>query len=207
MENLEIWDKEYVWHPFTQMQQYRNEETPIIERGEGSYLFDTKGRKYLDGISSLWVTTHGHCCREINEAIQAQLNKISHSTLLGLANVPSILLAKKLVEITPQGLTKVFYSDSGATAVEIALKIAFQYWCQARGGEIRKNRNLSIWIILTMATPLVLSVWEVLIFFIAYINHFFLMVIKFLHPIVTAVPWVRRRALAVWPAWSHWKNF
>lgn len=141
MENLEIWDKEYVWHPFTQMQQYRNEETPIIERGEGSYLFDTKGRKYLDGISSLWVTTHGHCCREINEAIQAQLNKISHSTLLGLANVPSILLAKKLVEITPQGLTKVFYSDSGATAVEIALKIAFQYWCQARGEENKEKQK------------------------------------------------------------------
>jgi len=134
LENLELWDKEYVWHPFTQMQQYRNEEIPVIERGEGSYLYDTKGRKYLDGVSSLWVTVHGHCRKEINEAIIKQLNKISHSTLLGLANVPSVLLAKKLVEITPPGLNKVFYSDAGATAVEIALKIAFQYWKQANGG-------------------------------------------------------------------------
>lgn len=141
MENLEIWDKEYLWHPFTQMQQYRSEDIPIIEWGEGSYLYDTKGRKYLDGVSSLWVTVHGHCRKEINEAIASQLNKISHSTLLGLANVPSILLAKKLVEITPPGLNKVFYSDAGATAVEIALKISFQYWQQARGGKDKQKQK------------------------------------------------------------------
>lgn len=141
MENLEVWDKEYVWHPFTQMQQYRAEETPVIERGEGSFLFDTKGLKYLDGVSSLWVTVHGHCRKEINTAIMEQLNRISHSTLLGLANVPSILLAKKLLEITPPGLNKVFYSDAGATAVEIALKIAFQYWQQVNGGKNREKQK------------------------------------------------------------------
>ena len=141
MENLQIWDKEYVWHPFTQMKQYRLEESPIIEKGEGSYLFDTNGRIYLDGVSSLWVTVHGHCRREINEAIYEQLNKVSHSTLLGLANIPSILLAKKLVEITPLGLNKVFYSDAGSTSVEIALKMAFQYWHQVAGGKYKEKQK------------------------------------------------------------------
>lgn len=141
LKNLEVWDKEYIWHPFTQMRQYREEDIPVIEKGEGSYLYDTKGRKYLDGVSSLWVTVHGHCKKEINAAIMEQLNKISHSTLLGLANVPSILLAKKLAEITPPGLNKVFYSDAGATAVEIALKIAFQYWQQVNGGKQREKQK------------------------------------------------------------------
>ncbi|HHW43636.1 MAG TPA: adenosylmethionine--8-amino-7-oxononanoate transaminase [Desulfotomaculum sp.] len=131
---LEQWDRQYVWHPFTQMQQYVQEKPLIIARGEGSYLIDVEGNRYLDGVSSLWVTVHGHCHPALNRAIKEQLDLIAHSTLLGLANVPSILLAKKLVEITPSGLNKVFYSDAGATAVEIALKMAFQYWQQKEGG-------------------------------------------------------------------------
>ena len=103
-----------------------------IERGDGVYLYDTKGNKYIDGVSSLWVTVHGHRKKELNQAIKKQLDKISHSTLLGLGNVPSIELAEKLVRIAPKGLSKVFYSDSGSTAVEIALKIAFQYWQNAK---------------------------------------------------------------------------
>lgn len=126
--DLERWDKEYVWHPFTQMKAYRREKPLIIERGEGSYLYDIEGNKYLDGYSSLWVNVHGHNHAELNAALREQAGKIAHSTLLGAANVPSILLAKKLVEITPQSLTKVFYSDSGSTSVEIALKMAYQYW-------------------------------------------------------------------------------
>ncbi|WP_066635121.1 adenosylmethionine--8-amino-7-oxononanoate transaminase [Desulfolucanica intricata] len=136
---LEMWDKEYVWHPFTQMQEYRKEKPLIIERGEGSYLYDVEGNKYLDGISSLWVTVHGHAKKELNEAIKAQVDLVSHSTLLGLANPPSIQLAKKLVELTPPGLNKVFYSDSGATAVEIALKIAYQYWQQKYSKKYKKK--------------------------------------------------------------------
>lgn len=123
-------DKLYLWHPFTQMKDYLREEPLVIEEGRGSYLKDTEGRWYLDGISSLWVNLHGHRRREIDEAIYGQLGKVAHSTLLGLANIPSVRLAKKLVEITPQGLNKVFYSDNGSTAVEIALKISFQYWQQ-----------------------------------------------------------------------------
>ncbi|MCS6927067.1 MAG: adenosylmethionine--8-amino-7-oxononanoate transaminase, partial [Candidatus Binatia bacterium] len=122
------WDHTYLWHPFTQMQDWLAEEPLIIERGEGNYLIDVHGNAYLDGVSSLWCNVHGHNHPQLNAAITAQLGKIAHSTLLGLANVPSILLAKKLVEIAPPGLTRVFYSDAGATAVEIALKLAFQYW-------------------------------------------------------------------------------
>ncbi|MBM7646290.1 adenosylmethionine-8-amino-7-oxononanoate aminotransferase [Scopulibacillus daqui] len=128
VQDLKQFDKAYVWHPFTQMKNYIAEEPLIIERGEGSYLYDIDGNQYLDGYASLWVNVHGHNDPELNAAIEQQIKKISHSTLLGSANVPSILLAKKLAEITPGHLTKVFYSDTGAAAVEIALKIAYQYW-------------------------------------------------------------------------------
>ncbi|MFZ5596947.1 MAG: adenosylmethionine--8-amino-7-oxononanoate transaminase [Bacillota bacterium] len=144
-ELLETWDKKYVWHPFTQMKLYNTEKPLIVERGQGSFLYDTEGNRYLDGISSLWVTVHGHCKEEINRAIREQLDKVAHSTLLGLANVPSILLAKKLVEITPPGLNKVFYSDSGATSVEIALKMAYQYWQQKEAGKhAQKKKFISL---------------------------------------------------------------
>jgi adenosylmethionine-8-amino-7-oxononanoate aminotransferase len=124
------------------MRQWMAEDPVIIVRGEGNYLIDVDGRRYLDGVSSLWCNVHGHGRPEINGAIAEQLEKIAHSTLLGLANVPSILLAKKLVEIAPPGLNRVFYSDSGATAVEIALKMAFQYW--RLRGEPRKTKFASL---------------------------------------------------------------
>ncbi len=133
-EDLFAWDKDYIWHPFTQMRDWLNEENLIIDRGEGNYLIDTRGKRYLDGVASLWVNVHGHCRQEINQAITEQMGKIAHSTLLGLGNTPSIKLAKQLVAITPPGLAKVFYSDSGSTAVEIALKMAFQYWQQKSSG-------------------------------------------------------------------------
>jgi len=123
-------DKALVWHPFTQMREWDAGDPLIIERGQGSYIIDTDGNRYLDGVSSLWVNVHGHRKKEIDRAIKAQLGRIAHSTLLGLGNVPSIELAEKLVGIAPRGLTKVFFSDNGSTAVEIALKMAFQYWEQ-----------------------------------------------------------------------------
>lgn len=117
----------------------------IIERGEGSYLIDVQGKRYLDGISSLWVNVHGHVHPVLTQAIKEQADKIAHSTLLGLANVPSIQLAKKLVELTPPGLNKVFYSDAGATSVEIALKMAFQYWQQQLDPQLlRKKKFVSL---------------------------------------------------------------
>jgi adenosylmethionine-8-amino-7-oxononanoate aminotransferase len=121
-------DKRFVWHPFTQMAEWNDGEPLVIERAEGNYLIDSEGRRYLDGVASIWTNVHGHCRPELNEAIIAQLERVAHSTLLGLANAPSVLLAERLVRLAPGRLGKVFYSDSGSTAVEIALKQAFQYW-------------------------------------------------------------------------------
>jgi len=121
-------DKDFLWHPFTQMQDWLKDEPLIIEEAKGCYLRDSQGKWYLDGVSSLWVNVHGHRKKEIDAAIKRQLNKVAHSTLLGLGNVPSIELAKELIAIAPPGLAKVFYSDSGSSAVEIALKMAYQYW-------------------------------------------------------------------------------
>ena len=137
-ETLAQWDKQYVWHPFTQMKDWLETEPLIIERGEGCYLVDTTGKKYIDGVSSLWVLVHGHGRRELIDALHQQAEKLCHSTLLGLGNVPSIELAKKLIEIAPGGLSKVFYSDNGSTSVEIALKMAYQYW-QQKGEKKRKT--------------------------------------------------------------------
>lgn len=137
-KTLEDADRNIIWHPFTQMKEYTQSTPLIIERGEGSYLIDIYGKRYIDGVSSLWVTTHGHRKKEIDEAIIEQIGKISHSTLLGISNVPAIKLAMKLREIVPKGLSKIFYSDNGSTAVEIALKMSFQYWKQTTGRERRK---------------------------------------------------------------------
>jgi adenosylmethionine-8-amino-7-oxononanoate aminotransferase len=131
-EKLAAWDHQYAWHPFTQMSDWLAEQPLIIERGEGNYLIDTEGRRYLDGVSSLWCNVHGHHKAELDQALVEQSKRIAHTTMLGLANVPATVLAKRLVEIAPAGLTRVFYSDSGATAVEVALKMALQYW-QLRG--------------------------------------------------------------------------
>lgn len=131
---LRQWDHDHVWHPFTPMSAWREEVAPIIESATGFHLIDVEGRRYLDGISSLWCNVHGHCVPEIDTAIRRQLDRVGHTTLLGLSSSTSIELAARLVEVAPPGLTKVFYSDSGATAVEAALKIAYQYHRQKAGG-------------------------------------------------------------------------
>src|SRR5436190_9257008 len=128
-------DHRYIWHPFTQQQGWVEEEPVIIERAEGTTLTDTDGQQYIDGVSSLWCNVHGHRHPKIDAAIADQVGKVAHSTMLGLSHRPGIELAKRLVEIAPPGLSRVFYSDSGSTATEIALKIAFQYWAQ--NGEAR----------------------------------------------------------------------
>ncbi|MBP1962373.1 adenosylmethionine--8-amino-7-oxononanoate transaminase [Paenibacillus aceris] len=127
-EHLAALNKSHVWHPFTQMKDYNNEDPLIIERGEGVKLYDVQGRAYFDGFSSVWLNVHGHNVPELNQALTNQLELVAHSTLLGMANIPAIELAERLVQIAPDGLNKVFYSDSGATGVEIAIKMAFQYW-------------------------------------------------------------------------------
>jgi adenosylmethionine-8-amino-7-oxononanoate aminotransferase len=166
--HLEELDKEYIWHPFTQMKDWQGEKPLIISEGRDCFLKDVNGNWYLDGVSSLWVNIHGHRKKEIDDGIRVQLDRIAHSTMLGLSNVPAIQLAERLVEIMPRGdspdsttpsrirrdsvrkparpaggsgtvpdsplapcplpPSKVFYSDNGSTAVEVALKMAFQYW-------------------------------------------------------------------------------
>ncbi len=125
MTDLRAADLRHVWHPFTQMAAYAGEKAPIIESGEGVFLVDTEGRRYYDGVSSLWCNVHGHRHPRIDAAVRDQLGRIAHSTLLGLGSGPSILLAERLAGLT--GLPRVFYADSGAGAVEIAMKVAFQF--------------------------------------------------------------------------------
>jgi adenosylmethionine-8-amino-7-oxononanoate aminotransferase len=113
------------------MRDWLDEDPVVIERAEGVELIDVEGNRYIDGVSSLWTNVHGHGVHELDEALRGQLGKVAHSTLLGLSNVPSIELARELAAVAPGGLGRVFYSDSGSTAVEVALKMAFQYWQQA----------------------------------------------------------------------------
>ena len=141
--DYEALDKRYLWHPFTQMQDWMNSPQLVIERGQGVYLFDTDGNRYLDGVSSLWANIHGHRHPALVRAIQQQLSKLDHSTFLGLTNVPAVELAKKLVAIAPPNLTRVFYSDNGSTAVEIALKMSFQFWRQKGKRFARKKTFIS----------------------------------------------------------------
>jgi adenosylmethionine-8-amino-7-oxononanoate aminotransferase len=141
-DTLVQWDRDHLWHPFTQMKGFREEELLIITRGGGSFLYDLEGNRYLDGVSSLWANLHGHRRPELDQAVAAQLEQVAHSTLLGLAHPPAIMLARRLAQIVPAGLNKVFFSDNGSTAVEAALKIAYQYW-QNRG-EKDKRRFLKL---------------------------------------------------------------
>jgi adenosylmethionine---8-amino-7-oxononanoate aminotransferase len=139
MEKAALLDHDHVWHPFTQQRDWVAEEPLMIEAAEGTELIDSQGRRYLDGVSSLWCNVHGHRHPEIDAAVREQLDRVAHSTMLGLSHPGAADLARRLVEIAPTGLNRVFYSDSGSTAVEVALKMAFQYW-QHRGGQhVRKT--------------------------------------------------------------------
>ncbi|HET9103362.1 MAG TPA: adenosylmethionine--8-amino-7-oxononanoate transaminase [Solirubrobacteraceae bacterium] len=136
-------DRRHVWHPFTQQQGWCEEETPlIIARAEGFDLYDTDGNAYLDGVSSLWCNVHGHHHPVIDAAIHAQLDRVAHSTMLGLTHEPAIVLAERLAAIAPGDLQRVFYSESGSTAVEIALKMAFQWWAQH--GQTQRTRFICL---------------------------------------------------------------
>jgi adenosylmethionine-8-amino-7-oxononanoate aminotransferase len=131
-------DRDHIWHPFTQQQSWCEEEPLLIERGEGSYLVASDGRRYIDGVSSLWCNVHGHRHPGIDAAVSDQLAKVAHSTMLGLSHPAGAELAARLVDLAPAGLSRVFYSESGSTATEIALKMAFQYQ-QQRGGQHRRR--------------------------------------------------------------------
>ena len=127
-EHLRHLDHRHLWHPFTHMKLWLADDPLVIVAAEGMHLIDSDGNRYLDGVSSLWCNVHGHRVKEIDDAIRAQLDKVAHSTVLGLASEPAILLADRLMRLVPKNLTKIFYSDAGATATEIAFKMAVQYW-------------------------------------------------------------------------------
>jgi len=152
MNHLAQLDHAHIWHPFTQMRDWLKREPIVIVEGDGAVLRDVHGKEYLDANSSIWTNLHGHNHPGINAAIHRQLKKIAHSSALGLANEPASLLAEKLVEVsvpklagraasqTGRGssvashyLNKVFFSDDGSTAMEVALKLAYEFTRRARG--------------------------------------------------------------------------
>lgn len=140
-ELLEAWDREHVWHAFTQMLEY---EPLLIERGAGVYLVDTAGTRYIDGSASMWCNVHGHCHPRLDAALTRQLGLVAHTTNLGLSNPTTVELARRLVEIAPAGLEKVFFSGDGSSATEAALKIAFQYHLQAGAGQQPRTRYVAL---------------------------------------------------------------
>jgi adenosylmethionine-8-amino-7-oxononanoate aminotransferase len=143
-DTLRAWDRDHLWHPFTDQAEWASSEPLVIDRAEGVHLIDRDGRRYIDGVSSLWCNVHGHRHPALDAAIRDQLDRVAHSTLLGLTHEPAIRLARRLAELAPPGLTRVFFSDSGATAVEVALKMAFQYWRQKESPEPRRNLVLAL---------------------------------------------------------------
>jgi adenosylmethionine-8-amino-7-oxononanoate aminotransferase len=134
-------DHRWVWHPFTPMSVWMADDAPVIERAEGFELVDTEGKRYIDGVSSLWVNVHGHSHPRIVEAIVEQARRLQHSTFLGLTHPPAILLAERLVALAPGRLSRVFFSENGAAAVEVALKMAFSYW---RNRGERRDRFVAV---------------------------------------------------------------
>jgi adenosylmethionine-8-amino-7-oxononanoate aminotransferase len=136
-DELAALDRELLWHPFTQQRGWESDEPPVVvDRAQGTTLWDTEGNAYIDGVSSLWCNVHGHRHPAIDAALRCQLDRVAHSTMLGLTHQPAIELARRLLAVAPPGLSRVFYSDSGSTAVEVALKMAFQWW-QLRGTHAR----------------------------------------------------------------------
>ncbi|MGQ0644920.1 MAG: aminotransferase family protein [Elusimicrobiota bacterium] len=133
------WDKKHVWHPFTQQAEWEKADPLVVRSARGMRFTDARGRSYLDGVSSLWVTAHGHRHPALDRAVAAQLKKMAHTTFLGLTHEPAVRLARELVRLAPPGLSRVFYSDNGSTAVEVALKMAYQYWAQKDGGSRRRE--------------------------------------------------------------------
>lgn len=137
-KQLAALDHAHLWHPFTPQARWTEERPLIIERAQGCMLYDTDGKGYIDGVSSLWTNVHGHRHPQLDAAIRAQLDNVAHSTMLGLSHVPAIELAQRLVGIVPWGLNRVFFSDNGSTSTEVALKMAFQ--CQQQRGHSGRTR-------------------------------------------------------------------
>lgn len=138
MNEFQIKDLKYIWHPCSQMKDYEELPPIVIDRGKGCYLYDVEGNSYLDCISSWWTNIFGHSNDRINRAVKKQLEEIEHVIFAHFSNKPAVELAERLTSIAPKGLKKVFFSDNGSSAVEIALKMSFQYHQQT--GKTKKVR-------------------------------------------------------------------
>ena len=142
MPSLTQRDKEVIWHPYT---QHKTMLPPIaIERGEGSLLFDENKNSYIDAISSWWVNVHGHAHPYIAEKIFEQAKKLEHVIFTGFTHEPAVQLAERLLKILPGNLSKIFYSDNGSTAVEVAIKMAMQFWRNKGQGARDKKQETSL---------------------------------------------------------------
>ena len=141
LDDLLRWDRDHVWHAFTQMQEY---EPLLIERGAGAWLFDSAGRRYVDGSASMWCNVHGHRHPRLDAALAEQAGRVAHTTNLGLSNPTTVEFARRLVEVAPPGLDRVFFSGDGSSAIEAALKMAFQYWRQAAPPQPARTRFVAI---------------------------------------------------------------
>ncbi|WFD12321.1 adenosylmethionine--8-amino-7-oxononanoate transaminase [Tepidibacter hydrothermalis] len=142
MNELQRKDLKYIWHPCSQMKDYETFDPIVIKRGEGVFLEDMNGKRYLDAVSSWWVNLFGHSNKRINEALYKQANKLEHVMLANFSHEPAIELAEKIVNVTPDGLNKIFFGDNGSSAVEIALKLSFQYHQQI--GKNKKTKFVKI---------------------------------------------------------------
>lgn len=134
-------DRRHYWHAFTPMAEY---EPLLIERAEGCRLFDVAGRSYLDGAASMWCNVHGHNHPQINAAIRNQLDRVAHCTSLGMGCDTTVRLAKRLADLAPGNLEHAFFSSDGSSAVEVALKAAFQYWRQCDRPQPQKTKYLAL---------------------------------------------------------------
>jgi adenosylmethionine---8-amino-7-oxononanoate aminotransferase len=140
-QQLLDWDRRHYWHAFTQMAEY---EPLLIERADGCRLYDIDGRSYLDGASSMWCNVHGHRHPRIDAAVREQLDRVAHCTSLGMGSDTSVRLARRLAEVSPGNLEHVFFSSDGSSAVEVALKMAFQYWRQCPSPQPKKTKYMAL---------------------------------------------------------------
>ena len=140
-EELADWDRQNYWHAFSQMAQY---QSLVIERAEGVWLYDTQGRRFLDGVSSMWCNLLGHRQPQIDAAVRQQLERVAHNTSLGMGNTTTATLAKRLADLAPGNLQHVFFASDGSSAIEVALKMAFQYWRQCDSPRPEKTKYLAL---------------------------------------------------------------
>lgn len=138
---LADWDRQHHWHAFTQMAEY---QSLVIERAEGVWLYDTDGRQILDGVSSMWCNLLGHRHPQIDAAVREQLDRVAHNTSLGMGNTTTAKLAKRLADLAPGDLQHAFLASDGSSAIEVALKMAFQYWQQCDSPRLEKTKYLAL---------------------------------------------------------------